>query len=122
MMEETEDDFEKFWGVMRVNERFKGCKVVLNYFDNRLLPQFKAHASIWVLKAAGVQNPDLGITNNPSESMNAVLHALQNWKQVPLDMVCLSLYHLSNYYHREIQKATHQLGNWNLKDEYFHLL
>ena len=37
-------------------------------------------------------------------------------------MVCLSLYHLSNYYHREIQRAIHQLGNWNLKDEYFHLL
>ena len=122
MMEETEDDFDKVWGVMRVNQRFQGSKVVLNYFDNRLLPQFKAHASIWVLKAAGVQNPDLGITNNPSESMNAVLHALQNWKQVPLDMVCLSLYHLSNYYHREFQRAIHQLGNWNLKDEYFHLL
>ena len=87
--------------------------------DNRFLPQFKAHASIWVLKAAGVQNPDLGITNNPSESINAVLHALQNWKQVPLDMVCLSLYHLSNYYYREIQRAIHQLGNWNFKDEYF---
>ena len=26
MMEETEDDFDKVWGVMRVNERFQGSR------------------------------------------------------------------------------------------------
>ncbi|XP_019860323.1 PREDICTED: uncharacterized protein LOC109588616 [Amphimedon queenslandica] len=122
MMEETEDDLDKLWRDIKVNERFQGKQVVLNYFENRLLPAFKTHAAIWILKEVGVTNPDMGITNNPAESINAVLHALQNWKQVPLDMVCLSLFHLSSYYYREIERALHQLGNWNVKDEYFHLL
>ena len=42
-----------------------------------------------ILKPAQNLNND-GITNNASESINAVLHSLQNWKQVPLDVFCVS--------------------------------
>ena len=78
------------------------------------------HASIWALKAAGIRNPENGVTNNPSESMNAVLHRLYQWKHVPLDVIAISLYHLCSFYHREIERSIHQCGLWQVKDEFDH--
>ena len=71
---------------------------------------------MWTLRAARIKNPFNGITNNTSESFNAVLHRLQKWKQVPLDVITVSLYYLSSYYHREITRSLHQCGRWELKD------
>ena len=50
--------------------------------------------------------------------MNAVLHSLQSWKQVPLDVICVSLYHLTSYFHKEIERALHQCGSWELREEF----
>lgn len=75
------------------------------YFESKLLPAFKVHSSIWVLKSAGILNAENGITNNAAESINAVLHRLNRWKQVPLDIICTSLYHLCSYYHHEIERG-----------------
>ena len=91
---------------------------VCNYFETKLLPTFKHSSSIWVLKSAGILHPENGITNNCSESMNAVLHRLQNWKQVPLDVVCYSLFQLSNFYLREIERGFHQCGSWEVHGEF----
>ena len=79
---------------------------------------FSNPVTIWVLKSAGVINPQNGITNNASESMNAVLHRLQNWKQVPLDIICYSLFQMCCYYQREIERAFHQCGLWEVRDEF----
>ena len=118
MMERTEEEFDATWLEIKEKSIFQGNKLVLSYFENKLLLAFKCHASIWVLKSSGVENPEAGITNNPSESINAVLHSLQYWKHVPLDIVCLSLFYLSSYYHKEVDRGIHQMGNWKLKDEY----
>ena len=117
MVETTEIEFDQAWSVL-MKETKKSNDLVRNYFQNKLLPAFKAHSSIWILKSAGVANPENGITNNPSESMNAVLHGLQNWKQVPLDSICFSLFHLCMYYHKEIERGFHQIGSWAVKDEF----
>ena len=77
MMEKIEKEFDDSWVEMRQKSFSQGNSVVLSYFENKLLPAFKCHASIWILKSAGVENPEAGITNNPSESINAVLHLLQ---------------------------------------------
>ena len=79
---------------------------------------YKDHAAVWVLHTAHIKNPSLGITNNVSESVNAVLHRLKQWKQVPLDVITVSLHMLLCYYHREIVRSIHQCGTWRLKDEY----
>lgn len=50
--------------------------------------------------------------------MNAVLHHLQQWKQVPLDVICVSLFHLCSYYHREIERGFHQCGAMEVKDQF----
>ena len=93
----------------------------MKYFDQRLIPAFKEHSSVWKLREMGVTDPENGLTNNPSESMNAVLRSLQQWKQVPLDVICVSLFHLSCYYQREITRAHHLCGTWILKEEFSYL-
>jgi len=118
MQETTEEEFDDSWDEFKKEAHFKTKPVVRNYFEKNLLPVFKQSSSIWVLKSAGVSNPHNGITNNSSESMNAVLHRLQNWKQVPLDIICYSLYQMCCYYQREIIRGLHQCGSWELKDEF----
>lgn len=98
---ETEIDFDREWEDLKNMDKFLTRSKVLNYFSDKLIPVFKGHAAIWLLKKAKIYNADRGITNNASESMNAVLKRLKEWKQVPLDVICLSLYHLVIYYHRE---------------------
>ena len=98
MQETTEIDFDRSWCDFKDKDPFQTKTVVRNYFETNLLPVFKHNSSIWVLKSAGVINPQNGITNNASESMNAVLHRLQNWKQVPLDIIYYSLFQMCCYY------------------------
>ena len=64
---------------------------ITKYFEESLIPSFRNHGSIWVLKAAGIPSVEISITNNPSESTNAVLHCLQKWKNIPLDVIAVSL-------------------------------
>lgn len=99
---ETEKEFDSEWSEVKENPKFLSSQKICQYFEGNLIPSFKLHASIWTLKNAGVPKPENGITNNPSESMNAVLHRLQQWKNVPLDVIAISLYHLSSFYFREI--------------------
>lgn len=120
MSEATEVEFERAWSDLKDNKYFISNDLVCHYFEHKLLPAFKVHSSIWVLKSARIVNPESGVTNNPSDSMNAVLHSLQNWKQVPLDVICISLFHLCSFYHREIERAIHQCGSWEVKEEFGH--
>lgn len=103
---------------MKSEKRFHSNHVVLNYFESNLLHAFKMHSSMWILKSAGVLNSHNGMTNNPSKSMNVVLHSLQNWKQVPLDVIRTSLYHLCTYYHQETERGTNNCGSWELCEEF----
>ena len=116
----TEVEFDREWDQLRETKKFACNEKVIKYFTKNLIPAVKAHAAIWVLKEAGVQNPTNGITNNASESMNAVLHRLQQWKHVPLDVIVVSLYHLCTFYYREIQRSLHQCGEWCVKDQFDH--
>ena len=118
MIEESEEDFNTAW--ISVKNTFTNS-TVLQYFEQKLLPAFKEHSSIWKLRDMGVSNPENGLTNNPAESMNAVLHNLQGWKQVPLDVICVSLFHLSCYYQRETIRAYHLCGSWQFKDAFTYL-
>jgi len=62
---------------------FKTNQQFANILKKNLLPVFKQNSFIWELKSADISNPRNGITNNSSESMR-----LQNWKQLPLDIIC----------------------------------
>lgn len=47
---------------------------------------------------------------------------MQQWKQVLLDVITVSLYYLSSYYQCEITRSIHRCGIWQLKGEYDSLL
>ena len=66
----------------------------------------------------GIYNPFCGITNNQSEGFNTVLKQLQHWKEVPVDAIILSLYHLQSFYFNEIQRGFSGLGTYSLADRY----
>ena len=50
--------------------------------------------------------------------MNAVLRRLQQWKQVPIDVIVISFYHLSVFYRWEIEWSMHQCGQWIVKGQF----
>lgn len=51
----------------------------------------------WSLEKLGIYNPISGITTNQSEGFNNLLKQIQEWKEIPVDMAMLSLYHLQAY-------------------------
>ena len=66
-------------------------------------------------------NPYSGITTNQSEGFNTVLKRLQLWREVPLDSIVLSLYHLQAFYYNEIQRGICQMGNYSLQPQFARL-
>ena len=50
-------------------------------------------------------SPFTGVTNNQSDSFNATLKRLQKRKEVPVDTILLSLYHIQAFYYNEIQRG-----------------
>ena len=121
MLSETEEDLDNDWEEMKNSEVLRKHDKVCHYFQTNILPSFKSHAAIWTLKFAGVSDAEKGLTNNASESINAVLRRLQQWKQVPADVIVTSLYHLCVFYCREIERSVHQCCQWSVKDEYNYL-
>jgi len=63
MQESTEVKFNRCWSSYKDKVLFQSNKTVCNYFEAKLLPVFKHNSSIWVLKSAGIFNPENGITN-----------------------------------------------------------
>jgi hypothetical protein len=59
----------------------------------------------WVLEPMNVYHPFSGVTTNQSEGFNSTLKRLQRWREVPVDTVLLTIYHLQAYFHNEIQRG-----------------
>ena len=72
----------------------------------------------WILEKLQVYSPYSGVTSNQSESFNVVLKRLQSWREVPVDVIVLSLFHLHAYYNNEIQRGFSGLGNYLLAPEF----
>jgi len=72
----------------------------------------------WILEPLGLYNSYSGITTNQSEGFNTVMKRLQKWKEVPLDSIIFSLYHLQTYYYNEIQRGLCQCGDFKLATDF----
>ena len=57
MIEENEDDFDSSWSITKAS--FTN-PTVLRYFEQKLLPAFKEHSSIWKLREMGVSELMIG--------------------------------------------------------------
>jgi len=58
-----------------------------------------------------------GITNNLSESYNAVLKQENEWKELPVNMLVLGSHFLQTFEHFEIMRGMAGIGDYHLKAE-----
>ena len=64
--------------------------VVLEHFNKFVSPSIQYHSGKWVIEEyPGMFDPYSGITNNLSESMNAVLKRENDWKELPVNLLAL---------------------------------
>ncbi|CAC5399410.1 unnamed protein product [Mytilus coruscus] len=66
----------------------------------------------------GLYDPYSDITNNLSESYNAVLKQENDWKELPVDMLALGFHFLQNFDHYEILRGLAGVGDYHLKTEF----
>lgn len=57
-------------------------------------------------------------TNNISESLNKIVKHWNDWKELPLDSLVLSLYKMQIFYMNEFNPCYRNMGNYHLKEEY----
>ena len=88
------------------------------YFDSHLKQDLTSYAGKWILQPLHLYTPHSGITNNISESMNAVLKRLMDWKEVPVDSAVLSFCFLQNYYHNEMLRGMCTTGQYRLRPHF----
>ena len=112
----SEKEFNSIYDVMR-------CRLpssFINYMD-KMVEDIKGHASRYQFKKLNLINKMYGVTNNGSESINCVLKKLVQWREVPVDVLILALYHIQQYYHYSVYNILSALcdtGNYLLKDEF----
>lgn len=99
------EELSKFW-----SESF------LEYNNSKLHDDILQYSSKWVLESNNVYDPYSGVTNNMSESMNAVIKRLMQWKQAPIDSTVFALNYLQKYYVYEIMRGLAGIGNYRLKN------
>ncbi|CAG2237061.1 unnamed protein product [Mytilus edulis] len=97
----------------------KWTPVVLEHFNKHISPAIQNHSGKWLIeKYPGMFDPYSGITNNLSESMNAVLKRENDWKELPVDLLALGFYYIQNFENYEILRGRSGLGNYHLKKEF----
>ena len=96
----------------------KWSKPFVEYYNNEIHPDVCNSIGRWVLEKLHVYNPYSGVTTNQSEGYNTVMKRLQQWKEVPLDLIILSLNMLQVYSFNEIQRGLCQMGEYVLLPKY----
>ena len=87
---ETKEEFlEKY---EQLKQKWSQPMVV--YFEDNLFDAILEHSGRWVLEKCDVYNPYSGITNNASESVNAKLKRLVDYKERQIDSIVLYLHYL----------------------------
>ncbi len=82
--------------------RYRIRSVIIALF---FLSQIPVSLGRWVLEELDIYQPYTGVTTNQSESFNALLKRLQRWREVPIDTILLSLYHLQGFFYNEFQRG-----------------
>ena len=90
-----------------------------SYFQKELKSDIFERSGRWVLEQFDeLYDPYSGITNNLSESYNAVLKQENEWKELPVDMLVLGFHFLQTFEHFEIMRGMAGIGDYHLKAEF----
>jgi hypothetical protein len=106
------DTIEEFTKLLATKENI-WSEAFIDYFRDRILIKADEYG-LWSI------NNHLScsklVTSNQSEGFNTLLKSLQGWKEVPLDVILLSLQMLQKYYYNEIMRGRCGIGNYSLKE------
>ena len=78
--------------------------------------------SVQILDELDLYNPYSGITNNCSESINAKLKRLTEWKEREVDNIVLFLYYMQSNDLADLMKSFCGVGEFNLLKRYKYAL
>ena len=115
---ENENAFE----VLHEKFRVLWSPPMVDYFDDNLLGTITNYAGRWILDELDLYNPYSGITNNCSESINAKLKRLTEWKEREVDNIVLFLYYMQSNDLADLMKSFCGVGEFNLLKRYKYAL
>ena len=87
------------------------------YFENNVEPKLEYFCT-WSVDGECSYDEENCITTNQSEGFNFLLKDFQNWKEVPLDSLLMSLKFIQGFYREECRQGKMGLGNYTLKSKY----
>ena len=91
---------------------------VVEHFETYFKSDILNHSGKWIIeKFDGLYYPFSGITNNLSESYNAILKQEQEWEELPVDMMVLGFHFLQSFDYFEIRGLS-GAGDYHLKSEF----
>jgi len=91
-------------------------QAMVEYYDNHLEKDIIQHCARYIVEKYGLYDPFSGITNNTSESENAVIKRLVQWKEVTVDTAVLALHMDQQYLYNESLRGRCGLGQFVLRD------
>ena len=95
---------------------------ILQYFMKNIHEEVNTSIGRWILEKEGVYIPFCGVVNNQSEGFNTVLKNLQEWKEVLVDCIVLSLHLLQSFYMNEFKRGLTGQGNYHLHERFISLI
>ena len=89
----------------------------IKYFERHVETKLE-YFCLWSINNKCTFDENNGITTNQSEGFNFLLKDFQNWKEVPLDCLMMSLKLIQGFYSEECRRGKAGLGNFSLKSKY----
>ena len=95
----------------------KWSEPVVEHFETYFKSDILNHSGKWIIeKFDGLYDPFSGITNNLSESYNAILKQEQEWEELPVDMMVLGFHFLQSFDYFEILRGLSGAGDYHLNN------
>ena len=91
------------------------------YFNQHLDERISTAGATFRLREAGFPNPENGITNNASESINATIKRQTNHTKQDIPDLMLHLYFNMRAQAAQIEEAYYDLGEYKVSDDYAYL-
>ena len=87
------------------------------YFERNIEPKLEC-SWFWSIRGKCPYDEVNGLTTNQSEGFNFLLKDFQNWKEVPIDGLLMSLKLIQGFREEECRRGKMGLGNYSLKSKY----
>ena len=112
---ETRDEFDSLFEKLKI----KWSEPMVDYFEQNIYETITKYAARRILeKKTDLYSPYSGVTNNCSESINAKLKRLTEWKEREVDNIVLYLHYMQSNDVADLMKSFCGVGEWSLLRKY----